>query len=225
MTGRINLYMPQGTDYATVKINSSGVQQWSKIYSGAATGNDVSRSVNTDALGNVYITGESKGSGVHSDYTTIKYSAAGVEQWVQRYNGPGNAIDIVNSVAVDNLGNIYVTGESTGSGSGLDFATVKYSQSTKPIANEITDVFKLSENFPNPFNPNTVISYSLALSGYASLKIYDVLGNEVATLVDGQQNQGTYSVEWNASNLSSGIYFYKLVTDHFIETKKMNLIK
>ncbi|MBS1518067.1 MAG: T9SS type A sorting domain-containing protein [Bacteroidetes bacterium] len=87
--------------------------------------------------------------------------------------------------------------------------------------------FELSQNFPNPFNPNTKISYSLQFTGEreVNLSVYDVLGNEVATLVNGKQSSGSYSVEFNGSNFSSGIYFYRLSAGEFNDTKRMVLIK
>ncbi len=89
----------------------------------------------------------------------------------------------------------------------------------------LTVYFKLEQNYPNPFNPNTAISYNLSLSSFISLKVYDILGNEVATLVNEKQNPGTYTVDFDGSNYSSGIYFYKIETDNFFVTKKMIMIK
>jgi hypothetical protein len=85
--------------------------------------------------------------------------------------------------------------------------------------------YNLSQNYPNPFNPETMISYSLKSEGSVSLKIFDVLGREVVTLVNQVQNAGNYTVSFNASNLSSGIYFYKLESGSFISIKKMMLLK
>ena len=85
--------------------------------------------------------------------------------------------------------------------------------------------FELSQNYPNPFNPVTVIGYQLPVIGFVSLKVFDVLGNEVATLVDEFKPAGRYEVEFNASGLSSGAYFYKLRADNFIQTKKLLLLK
>jgi hypothetical protein len=85
--------------------------------------------------------------------------------------------------------------------------------------------FLLSQNYPNPFNPSTKISWQLPTGIHQTLKIYDVLGNEVATLVDEYREAGSYEVEFNAGNLSSGIYFYKFQAGSFIETKKMILLK
>ncbi|MDX2128750.1 MAG: T9SS type A sorting domain-containing protein [Chloroherpetonaceae bacterium] len=85
--------------------------------------------------------------------------------------------------------------------------------------------FELSQNYPNPFNPSTTINYRLAKAGLVSLKVYDVLGRQVASLVNGRQGVGTYSVQFNASNLSSGVYFYRLQVGEFSESRKMNLVK
>lgn len=89
--------------------------------------------------------------------------------------------------------------------------------------------FALGQNYPNPFNPVTTIEYSIPENGAVSLKIYDMLGSEAAVLVNRQQETGTYIVNWDASNLSSGVYFYKLsvtgLKGNFVETKKMILTK
>jgi hypothetical protein len=85
--------------------------------------------------------------------------------------------------------------------------------------------FSLSQNFPNPFNPNTVISWQLPVSSQVTIKVYDVIGDEVAVLVNEEKPAGTYEINFNASNLATGIYFYKLQAGSFVETKKMLLIK
>jgi hypothetical protein len=85
--------------------------------------------------------------------------------------------------------------------------------------------FSLSQNYPNPFNPNTKISWQLPISSIVTLKVYDVLGNEIAILVNEHKLAGSYEVNFDASNLSSGIYFYQIKTGSFIQTKKMTLIK
>ena len=85
--------------------------------------------------------------------------------------------------------------------------------------------YELAQNYPNPFNPNTKISWQVPLGSWQTLKIYDVLGNEIITLVDEYKSAGTYEVEWNASELPSGAYFYELNTGSFIDSKKMILMK
>ena len=85
--------------------------------------------------------------------------------------------------------------------------------------------FELQQNFPNPFNPSTKISWQSPANGWQTLKIYDVLGNEVATLLNEEKPAGVYEVEFNAAGLSSGIYFYQLKSDSYLETRKMILMK
>ncbi|MBK8551286.1 MAG: T9SS type A sorting domain-containing protein [Ignavibacteria bacterium] len=93
--------------------------------------------------------------------------------------------------------------------------------------NSSPEGFRLEQNYPNPFNPGTVIRYSIPENSFVTLKIYDVLGHEVATLVNENQNRGTYNYQLSIVNyqLSSGIYFYKLETDNFTETRRMILVK
>jgi hypothetical protein len=86
-------------------------------------------------------------------------------------------------------------------------------------------VFALEQNYPNPFNPSTVMSYQLPVASNVSLKVYDVLGREVATLVNGRQEAGRYSVSFNAASFASGVYFYRLQAGNFVQTKKMMLVK
>lgn len=115
------------TDYATIKYNSSGVQQWVARYNGPAGTADIASSLLLDNSGNVYVTGKSNGIATGYDYATIKYNSAGTLLWVSRYNGPpGNANDDAEDIALDASGNVYVTGQSTGTGTDFDYATVKY---------------------------------------------------------------------------------------------------
>jgi hypothetical protein len=90
---------------------------------------------------------------------------------------------------------------------------------------EITKDFALDQNYPNPFNPTTVISYQLPKDGLVTVKVYDIIGKEVTTLVNGYKTTGKYSVSFDASKLASGIYFYQIRSNGFISTKKMMLLK
>ncbi len=85
--------------------------------------------------------------------------------------------------------------------------------------------YKLSQNYPNPFNPSTTIEYTIPEFSTVTLTIYDALGKQIEQLYSGEKSPGTYSVQWNASNYSSGIYFYRLSTDKFVQVKKMLLLK
>lgn len=93
------------------------------------------------------------------------------------------------------------------------------------ISTETASKFELSQNYPNPFNPNTNIKFAIQRSGFVKLTIFDIMGREVETLVNENMGAGTFSADWNAGKYSSGVYFYKLVTGEFSETKRMILIK
>jgi hypothetical protein len=93
------------------------------------------------------------------------------------------------------------------------------------FTNEIPTAFKLLQNYPNPFNPSTTIRYNIPQLSFVTLKVYDVLGNEIETLVNEEKPIGNYEIEFNANNLSSGIYFYQIKADSYVETKKMILLK
>jgi hypothetical protein len=96
------------------------------------------------------------------------------------------------------------------------------------VINVLTHVpksFQLFQNFPNPFNPSTEISYSLKQEGFITIKIYDVLGNDLLTLVNEQKTAGVHSINFDANNFSSGIYFYEITAEAFSDRKKMLLIK
>jgi hypothetical protein len=83
----------------------------------------------------------------------------------------------------------------------------------------------LRQNYPNPFNPSTTISYDLPANNFVTLKVYDILGKEVATLVNGFQTRKRHEVTFNGAGLASGVYFYRLQTALFSEVKKMVLVK
>ena len=85
--------------------------------------------------------------------------------------------------------------------------------------------FVLRQNYPNPFNPTTNISFSIPFSGFTTLKIYNAIGGEIATLVSGRLDAGTYQSEWDARNLASGVYFYQLRSGGFVQTSKLTLLR
>jgi hypothetical protein len=116
------------------------------------------------------------------------------------------------------------------------FAGTSFSVWRRPLSEMITAVeqisgdglpkgFALEQNYPNPFNPSTTIRFSLPKSGHVTLKVYDLLGREVETLVDDQRTAGSYSVEWTPNNLASGVYFYRIQAGAYTETKKLMLLR
>jgi len=125
---------PSGPDYVTIKYSNAGVPLWTNRYNGpAASSSDIAYGVAVDSTSNIVVTGGSTASGSGVDIATIKYSSAGVPSWTNRYNGPGNANDQGNAVAVDANGNVFVTGYSIGLSGNQDFLTLAYSSAGAPL--------------------------------------------------------------------------------------------
>ncbi|MFQ6103255.1 MAG: SBBP repeat-containing protein [Candidatus Glassbacteria bacterium] len=113
-------------DYATVKYETDGSELWRHTHNGPANGNDYARAVTVDQEGNAYVTGSVNTNWIYHDYATIKYDTDGNELWISYYDGSTQGAETPNAIALDAEGNIYVTGDSRGTGIGSDFATVKY---------------------------------------------------------------------------------------------------
>ena len=137
-----------------------------------------------------------------------------------------NALEILN-----NLDNLFPLSEADIEAHIIlgDTSYFNYDLAKKPVlqitAAQTPAEYKLSENYPNPFNPSTIISYQLPKDGVVTLKVYDVLGREVKTLINGYKTAGNYSVSFDASKLASGIYFYQIRSGNYISTKKMMYMK
>jgi len=228
-------------DYVTIKYYENGDTAWVRRYNGPGNGEDCAYAIAVDRSGNVYVTGESPGSGPGWDYATIKYLPNGDTAWVTRYNGPENNDDRASAIAVDDSGNVYVTGYSWGS-TAFDYCTIKYVQTGTGVKDETEDrgkpsEFALSQNYPNPFNPATIIPFTVHgeqktvnSSIRTTLTIYNILGQKVRTLVDEDKVPGEYQVVWDGKNdsgkkVGSGIYFYRLKIGDFSEAKRSVLLK
>jgi hypothetical protein len=229
--------------YATIKYNSSGDSLWVRIYEGPGNSEDAARAIAVDDSDNVYVTGNSYGgSQTGFDYATIKYRPNGDTAWIIRYNSPVNGSDAASAIAVDDSGNVFVTGSSYNNLTFTDYVTIKYVQSPSDVKDETESsekpvAYELSQNYPNPFNPSTTIHYTVHSprstvhsSIHTTLKIYNVLGEVVRTLVDEPKEIGDYSVQWNGMNdkgeqLSSGVYFYQLKVGENVSAKRMMLLK
>jgi uncharacterized delta-60 repeat protein len=117
-------------DIVTIKYNAAGQQQWVARYNGPGNDEDEAIGIAVDGSGNVFVAGAGVGTTYPDyDYVTIKYSSTGQEEWVARYNGPGEGVDIATSMAIDGSGNTYVTGASTGPNGDYNYATIKYDPS------------------------------------------------------------------------------------------------
>jgi hypothetical protein len=212
-------------NFATIKYNSSLQQQW--VTRTTNSGPDYSVAVDYDPSGFVYVSGYSTGSGTGTDYLTERYfESNGARDWFVRNNGGSSGNDIVTGMVVIGPDNIYVTGSAVFEGN-LNFYTIRYSQtnSVRPVSGEVPKSFNLEQNYPNPFNPSTKFNFDLPENTHVNIVVYDMLGREVEMLVNNEMKAGKYEVTWNAVNSGSGVYFYKLTTASYTETKKMILQK
>jgi len=125
VTGDCNTDGPY-SDYVTIKYDDTGDTQWIALYDGPGHQSDHALGIALDETGNIYVTGASTGD-IYDDIATIKYNSNGIEQWIVRYDGPGNSADYAKAIVVDELGNVYVTGSSIGDEGKYDFVTIKYS--------------------------------------------------------------------------------------------------
>lgn len=146
-------------------------------------------------------------------------------------------LEVTNSFATARSGQVDVKVGSDGSlyytwldgrldpANGRIFAKVFSGIATGIKEEPVPEKFYLSQNYPNPFNPTTAISYQLSADSYVTLKVYDVLGRQVTTLVNQKMQAGVHKVDWNADSYPSGVYLYRLSAGNFVETKKMLLVK
>jgi hypothetical protein len=229
-----------GEDVFAAKLNSSGMLQWNTFMGSSFKDNGGSIAVSNS--GNVYVAGYSDttwGSPVNAhagyfDVFAVKLNNSGVRL---RNTFMGCSIlDYGGSITTDGSDNVFVTGysgETWGSPvnahAGLsDAFVVKFNSNIVKVDMDLDlpTEFKLSQNYPNPFNSFTSIKYALPRANHVTLKIYNVLGEEIKTLVNQFQKQGDYTVVFDAVRLSSGIYLYELnIGNGFVATKKMIYIK
>ncbi len=243
VTGRSWGGINTSDDWATVKYDNAGVKQWAVRYNGTGDGPDIAYRVWADAAGNVYVDGYSyRGDFGCFDYTTIGYDAAGVKQWLVRYDGPAKLSDFSYDMALDAAGAIYITGGSGSKTNGLDLVTIKYKNpsstaaaiapaldkergSSQRSSSALPEFFDLAQNYPNPFNPVTKLGFALPAAGKVELAVYNVRGELVQTLIDAMMTAGYHDLAFDAGRLPSGIYFYRLNAGAYSAVRKMILQK
>ncbi len=216
------------TDYFAVEVSSQGNMQWWRTYNGTGNGNDEANSISTDNDGNCYVSGYTTIGANYTYISTIKFNTSGDQEWLVNFTGlNGAGYNIGYGAKTDNNGNVFVAGYAYNNAN-IDGVIVKYSQTLSgisPVNSEIPEKFSLSQNYPNPFNPMTNVKFQMPNDAFVRLIVYDIQGKEAAVLVNEKLEAGTYSVNFNAAGLSSGIYFYKLITAGYTETRKMILVK
>ena len=160
----------------------------------------------------------------------VKTDANGLEQWSKLidYNTFGCKVEKIEQT---NDGGYVMFGQARLEDGGMDHLLIVKLGGTTDVETDPNKLiqFKIDQNYPNPFNPFTTIRYQLPISSDVTLKVYNLLGREVAILVDDYKQAGSYEIEFNSASSintpASGIYFYQLKTRNFIQTKKMILIK
>jgi photosystem II stability/assembly factor-like uncharacterized protein len=139
----------------------------------------------------------------------------------EEYYLAGPFAPIVNTMITDTN---YLFAGTTGRGV-WKFPLSDIATSVQNYEGKLVNNYNLYQNYPNPFNPTTIISYSIPKTSFVTIKVYDILGREVTTLVDGEKSPGNYKINFNASSYSSGVYFYQLKAGNFSQTKKLILLK
>ena len=142
--------------------------------------------------------------------------------WPIEADGEGATLELLDPESDNSLGENWKASVGHGTPGRKNSVVTSLDEINKVI---IPEKFSLSQNFPNPFNPSTKIQFTLSSQQNTTLKIYDILGNEIETLVSGIKPAGVYEVMLDATNLPSGVYFYKLQAGEFVGTKKMILLR
>lgn len=168
--------------------------------------------------------------GYSADHNIEITMSQAVNYFVNPTGGTGNYHLIPSSPSIDAGSPVFAPaidkdGTLRPQGSGFDIGCYEYSSTTSVTEDYLPESFILYQNFPNPFNPTTALSFVIGHQSFVSLKVFDVLGNEVAVLVNEYLSAGNYEVEFNALQLPSGIYFYQMIAGSFSSTKSMVVIK
>jgi len=199
-------------------LNYYGELRWEYVFDEEET-DDFWQPLICDSEGTVYV-----GSTVGYNYYAI--SSDGTLKWKLPLEFTNQQVD--NTGAISKDGTLYLGVHNTSliTNQTKTLIAIKDTGTVSVDENKIIiKDYSLSQNYPNPFNPNTSIDYSLKERGFVQLKVFDVLGKEVATLVKEEQPQGNYSVKFHGSNLTSGVYVYSLKVNDFAENKKMILLR
>ncbi len=226
-----------GYDITTLKYDGDGKLLWQQNFNGAGNSIDEGTSIAYRGSG-IYVTGFARSSNQNytEDYCTLQYNSDGDLVRSSLFDGTAHADDIASCLLINQSGKIIISGSTKENGNFYAVTTIMYDIviGIQQISSEVPEKFLLGQNYPNPFNPNTKIRFAIPVGTGRDLsvqmKVYDVLGREVAVLVNEALKPGYYEVDFNGTNYSSGIYYYTLESDPetssgFRETKKMILLK
>lgn len=197
-----------GTIAGGVFLSTDNGENWVQKSQGLTSEGFYVYSLMVNSSGNVIFAGTNDGIFISTDSG---------ENWIQ--NNQGLLTNNVQSLAINSVDDIFA-----GTDQGI-FRHLHGTTSVNTTDPEIISSFQLYQNYPNPFNPSTVISYQIPVNSNVVVKVYDILGNEAATLVDEYKPAGKYEVNFTATRLASGVYIFRLAADNYAETRKMMLLR
>jgi hypothetical protein len=210
-------YSPEGDTLLTTFINGQTEYSVDEAYDALM-----------DRFGNVFVTGRSENTSYRTDFLTVKLSPSGSIIWQLRYKDPPAPLPWLNlayCISLDSSYNVYVSGYANGGNTSL-LTTIKYSQLTG--ASNVFEPVVLDmqlNNFPNPFNPVTTISYTIPQSAHVKITVYNSIGAEVRELVNEDLNTGRYEVQFDGNELPSGAYYCILESNNRMLTRRILLVK
>jgi len=219
-----------GFDDRLLKYDLNGNLLWSRAFVSNHTFATNPPRLAVDTAGNIYMTSVNSPVG-RSDFIVLKYAPDGTRLWQFAYPDSGsNTGNNVYAIAVDKSGNVYLTGESSGwvcPGASYDYLTLKLSQGPTHVSQfpELPNHSELHQNYPNPFNSSTTIEFTLPQKGFVDLRVFDVLGKEVAQLLKEERPAGVHCVQWRADGFSSGLYLCRLSVGNHTLTRKLLLLR
>ena len=227
IAGYTTSYGAGGSDVWLIKTNSTGDTLWTKTIGGTSA--DEGFSVQQTADGGYIIAGYTSSFGAGGpDIWLIKTGPTGETSWTETLGG--NNPDIGLTVQQTSDRGYIIAGRTESFGAGdVDAWLIRTDSDPSAVEQDllslIPDNYSLKQNYPNPFNPITTIKYQIPELNFVTIKVFDVLGSEIATLVNEEEPIGSYQIEFDATILSSGVYFYRIQAGSFVETKKMVLMK
>jgi len=240
MAGRTDSYGNGASDFYLVKTNSNGDFLWDKTYGGDL--NDRAFTAMETSDGGFIIGGYAASFNVgYFDFYMVRTNSTGDTLWTRTYGGEWQ--EEIYDIEETSDGGFAAVGYTNSFGAGSDPNIYFIKTDGNGLISHVEDQnngneihFELYQNYPNPFNPSTNIHYAISNRQFVSLKVYDILGNEVATLVKEEKPSGRYEVEFNPSSInpayqsgrhhpSSGVYFCRLQTENYSKTIKMLYLK
>ena len=203
--------------YALISLRYDGALRWKYVFD-AVENDNFSQPLICDSDGTVYV-------GSTNGYYYYAISSAGELKWKLPLTHIFQQVDNTGAIAKDGTLYLGVHDIAIRTGQIQTLIAINDSGPTYVEKEKLPADYFLSQNYPNPFNPSTKIEYSMKEGGQVTLKVYDILGREVAVLVNENKPAGNYIVEFNAANLPSGVYVYRLIAGNFIAAKKLILMK